>query len=154
MIVSFLVACFFQWGAPALGIEERMAAAGCFNVMDYSSWKLIIGILITTVAWLAVTYLTAPEKREVLEAFCAKIRAGGPGWRKIEASTSLPNEAKGWDVPTGILCMVIGCLAVWSALFGVGYLLYAKVALGAGLLVVAVVSTALLMRLVGKIKLS
>ncbi len=50
--------------------------------------------------------------------------------------------------------MVVGCLAVWSALFGIGYLLYARVALGAGLLVIAVAATALLMRLVGKIKLS
>ena len=154
MIVSFLVACFFQWVAPVFSLEERMLGAGWFNVMDYSSWKLIIGILVTTIAWVAVTYLTAPEKREVLESFCAKIRAGGPGWRKIEATTSLPNEAKGWDVPTGILCMVVGCLAVWSALFGIGYLLYARVALGAGLLVIAVAATALLMRLVGKIKLS
>ena len=154
MIVSFLVACFFQWVAPVFSLEERMLGAGWFNVMDYSSWKLIIGILVTTIAWVAVTYLTAPEKREVLESFCAKIRAGGPGWRKIEATTSLPNEAKGWDVPTGILCMVVGCLAVWSALFGIGYLLYARVALGAGLLVIAVAATALLMRLVGKIRLS
>lgn len=50
--------------------------------------------------------------------------------------------------------MMIGCLAVWTALFGVGNLLYGNM-MGAGvLLFIAVVSTALLMRMVSKIKLT
>ena len=114
----------------------------------------MLGIAVTTVGWLLVTFLTPPEKREVLEAFCAKIRAGGPGWRKIEANMTISKENRGWDVPTGILCMMIGCVAIWSALFGVGYILYAKQALGWGLIVLAAVATSLLMKLVGKIKLS
>jgi len=154
MLVSFAVACFFQWGAGPLGVDAAMKASGLFEIMDYSAWKLVIGILLTTVGWVAVTYLTPPEKQEVLALFCSKIRAGGPGWRKVEAASGLKNEACGWDVPMGLLCMMIGCLAVWTALFGVGYLLYGKVALGSVLAAVAVVSTALLMRLVGKIRLS
>ncbi len=154
MVVSFSVACFFQWGAGPLGVEAAMRGAGLFSIMDYSAWKLVIGILITTVGWLTVTYLTPPEKQEVLAAFCSKIRAGGPGWRKVEAASGLAKETGGWDVPTGLLCMMTGCLAVWTALFGVGYSLYGKAALGAALLALSAVSTFALMRLVGKIKLS
>ncbi|MBP7637768.1 MAG: Na+:solute symporter, partial [Kiritimatiellae bacterium] len=83
MVISFAVACFFQWGAGPMGVESSMRDAGWFTVMDYSAWKLVIGILLTTAGWLAVTYLTPPEKQEVLARFCSKIRAGGPGWRKV-----------------------------------------------------------------------
>lgn len=154
MVFSFAVACFFQWGAGPLGVESAMREAGMFDIMDYSAWKLVIGILITTVGWVAVTYLTPKENQEVLARFCSRIRPGGPGWRKIEAASNIPNEARGWDVPMGLLCMMVGCLAVWTALFGVGYLLYGQMALGCVLSVISVVSTASLMRLAGKIRLS
>ncbi|MBQ9432149.1 MAG: Na+:solute symporter [Kiritimatiellae bacterium] len=156
MVVSFLVACFFQWCAPKLGIETALANSGMLKIMDYSSWQLVLGIIVTTIAWVLVTFATQPEKREVLEAFCSKIRAGGPGWKaitsKMAASGSAGLSGK-WDVPTGILCMVVGCLAVWSALFGLGYVLYGQLTLGIVLLVLAVAATCTLMRLVGEIKL-
>jgi hypothetical protein len=154
MIISFAVACFFQWGAGPLGLETAMREAGLFNIMDYSAWKLVIGIMITTAGWLAVTYLTPPEKQDVLASFCTKIRAGGPGWRKVEEASDLPKAAEGWDVPTGLLCMMVGCLAVWAALFGVGKLLYGAIGVGSLLCVISVVSTVYLMRLAGKIRLS
>ena len=154
MVISFAVACFFQWGAGPMGVESAMRDAGWFTVMDYSAWKLVVGILLTTAGWLAVTYLTPPEKQEVLARFCSKIRAGGPGWRKVEAASDLPKTAAGWDVPTGLLCMMVGCLAVWTALFGIGNLLYGASLLGGVLCAVSVASTICLMRLAGKIRLS
>ena len=154
MVFSFAVACFFQWGAGPLGVEAAMKETGMFNIMDYSAWKLVIGILITTVGWVAVTYLTPQENQEVLARFCSRIRPGGPGWRKVEAASNIKNAAFGWDVPMGLLCMMVGCLAVWTALFGVGYLLYGRMALGVALSVISVVATVCLMRLAGKIRLS
>ena len=154
MVISFAVACFVQWGAGPMGVESSMRDAGWFTVMDYSAWKLVIGILLTTAGWLAVTYLTPPEKQEVLARFCSKIRAGGPGWRKVEAASDLPKTAAGWDVPTGLLCMMVGCLAVCTALFGIVYLLYGASLLGGVLCAVSVASTICLMRLAGKIRLS
>jgi hypothetical protein len=152
MITSFVVACFFQWGAPAFGVEAAFEKAGLFQVMDFGAWKLVLGILLTTVVWVATTYLTKPEKDEVLINFCRKIRAGGPGWKKYQAEVG--REATGWDVPFGILCMMLGCVAVWSALFSVGKLLYGDLGVGILLAVIAVVSTAVLMKFVGKVKLS
>ena len=155
MIISFLVACFFQWAAGPLGVESALENAGMLKVMDYSSWKLIIGVLITTIGWVCVTYLTKPEKEEILTSFCQKIHAGGPGWKQIAAKLSEADHPKeAWDVPTGILCMMIGCLAVWSFLFGIGYLLYGQQTLGIVLVVISVVSTTGLMKLAGKTKLS
>ncbi|AWI10076.1 sodium:solute symporter family protein [Ereboglobus luteus] len=154
MIVSFAVACFFQWGAPHLGIEAAMRESGWFSIMDYSAWKLVLGILLTTAGWLTVTFLTQPEPQEVLAKFCEKIRAGGPGWRKVSAAMPASSVAKGkWDVPTGLLCMMVGCLAIWSALFGIGNLLYGRSTLGIVLCVVAVLATLATLRLSTRIKL-
>ncbi len=154
MVVSFAVACFFQWGAGPLGIDTAMREAGLFDIMDYSAWKLVIGIFLTTAGWVVVTYLTPPEKQEVLAQFCSRIRAGGPGWRKIEAASDIKNVARGWDVPMGLLCMMVGCLAVWTSLFGVGFVLYGRMSLGVTLCALSVAATVALMRLAGRIRLS
>jgi hypothetical protein len=50
--------------------------------------------------------------------------------------------------------MMTGCVAVWCALFAAGKLLYGDYAMGTVLAVIAGVSTAILMKFVGKVKLS
>ncbi|MDR1497314.1 MAG: Na+:solute symporter [Puniceicoccales bacterium] len=160
MIISFAVACFFQWAATPLGIEAAMHNNGWFSIMDYSAWKLVIGIAITTAGWMTVTFLTPAESVEFLSKFCSKIRAGGPGWRKVRTAmltalpaTAAPDSTKAkWDVPTGLLCMMVGCLAVWSALFSIGNLLYARTTLGVILCIVSILATATTLRLATRVK--
>jgi len=159
MIISFLVAVLFKWVAEPLGLESAMREAGLLNIMAYSGWKLVIGIAITTVGWLTVTYLTPPEDMSVLAAFCRKIRAGGPGWRKVEQWAAAQGEPISSDdgrsdLPLGILCMMLGCAAVWGLLFAIGYVLYGKWGHASVLGVVTVLATIWLMRLVPRIKLS
>ena len=139
MVVSFIVAVFFQFCAEPLGIEAALSNAGWLKVMDFTSWKMVLGIIITTIAWVTVTYLTPPVEERTLVEFCRKIRPGGPGWRRFE---TVPEgaEPEGWNVPNGILCMMLGCLLVWASLFGTGYLLYGQFARGAVLLAVAAVA--------------
>ena len=102
----------------------------------------MLGVAATTVGWILVTLLTPREDAETLRKFDEKIHANLR------------------DLPVGILCMVFGCLAVWSCLFGCGYLIYGcggianGYALGGGLLAVSAVATFVLMKLVGKAKLS
>ena len=142
MVISFLVACFFAWGAPACGLTDWFTSGWRAEVFDLSAWKLLIGVLVTTVGWILVTFLTPREKSEVLDAFNAKIHTGKTNF------------------PAAILCMVFGCLAVWSCLFGCGYLIYGYggvangYALGGGLLALSAAATYVLMKLVGKVKLS
>jgi len=139
MVVSFIVAVFFQFCAEPLGVEAALSNAGWLKVMDFTSWKMVLGIIITTIAWVTVTYLTPPVEERTLVEFCRKIRPGGPGWRRFE---TVPEgvEPEGWNVPNGILCMMLGCLLVWASLFGTGYLLYGQFARGAVLLAVAAVA--------------
>lgn len=141
MVVSFAVACFFQWGAPACGLEAWLKSGWRAEWFDYSAWRLVIGVVVTTLGWLAVTFLTPKEPEATLKAFDAKIHA----------------DLK--ELPAGVLCMVFGCLAVWACLFGCGYVIYGvggqgTYGLGFGLLAVSVVATVLLMKLVGRVKLS
>ena len=136
MIISFAVACFFQWGAPACGLTGWLESDWRAEWLNLSAWKLILGVLVTTIGWLAVTFLTRPEPKAVLDAFDAKIKAD----LRV--------------LPRGVLCMALGCLAVWSCLFGCGYLVYGigGVAngglIGGVLLVVSAAATAVLMKLV------
>ncbi len=157
MVISFAVAGFFKFVAEPLGIEAVLADAGLLKIMAYSGWKLVIGIAVTTVGWLTVTYLTPPEEMPVLVSFCRKIHAGGPGWRKVEAYAAaqgekLESESGSVGLPLGILCMMLGCAAVWGLLFALGYALYDKWAYAAVLGAVTVAATFALMRLVPKIK--
>lgn len=139
MVISFLVACFFQWGAPACGLEGWLTSGWRAEWLTLGAWKLVLGVLVTTAGWLAVTFATPREPKETLEAFD----------RLIHADLR--------ELPMGVLCMVFGCLAVWTCLFGCGYLIYAagdagSGVLAAGLLAVSVAATAALMWLVGRVK--
>ena len=142
MIISFLVACFFHWGAPACGLTGWLESGWRAEWLNLSAWNLVLGVLVTTIGWIVVTLLTPKEPAETLKRFDEKIHA----------------DLK--ELPAGVLCMVFGCLAVWTCLFGCGYVIYAvggtagAWGLGIGLLVVSAVATFVLMKLVGKAKLS
>ena len=41
---------------------------------------LITTTVVTTVAWLGTTLLTAPEREVVLRKFYLRVRPAGPGW--------------------------------------------------------------------------
>ena len=143
MAASFALACFFQFGAGPCGLEAYLTSGWRAEWFDLSAWKLLLGVAVTTVVWLAVTFLTPPEPEAKLAAFRAKIGEGVRG-----------------DLPRGILCTVIGCVAVWSCLFGTGWLLYAAggktelLVRGWTALGVAVVATVSLLTLVGARKAS
>jgi Na+/proline symporter len=158
MLVSFLVACFFQWGAPAIGLEAAMKNTGLLNFMDYSGWKLVLGILLTTIVWITVTLMTRPEKKEILRAFYRKVQPGGPGWKRVIAEAKSDGEEivteEGWDVPAGIICMMLGCVAVWGALFATGNILYGNILSGSIMAAVAIISVVALMKMVGKLRMN
>ncbi len=114
MVVSFAVAVYFQF---FLGVA----------VADWV--KLLVGVAVTTAAWVLVTLLTRPTAEATLRRFCRTIRPGGPGWRAVmrraeEDGEPIESSSEPWSVPAGILCMVVGCLAVYSTLFATGYWIY------------------------------
>jgi Na+/proline symporter len=146
MIVSFLVACYFEFIHTAIGFEQP------------ATWeKLVTGVGITTVSWLVVTIITRPTEQKTLRSFYSLVQPGGPGWKAVlmrakREKNPIDESGQRWDVPLGILCMVFGCLAVYAALFAAGAWIYLNYTQGAILTVIAVVATALLLKSWNKLK--
>ena len=145
MAVSFLIAVFFQLIYPNLGGPTL------------AQWqKLIIGIVITTVAWVAVTLATKPSNDETLFRFCRLIRAGGPGWKAVEKraealGTPIAKTGEKWEVPSGLLCMTLACLAVYATMFAIGAGFYSCWLKATCLAAVAVVSTVFLFTILSRV---
>ncbi len=125
----------------AMVISFVVALAMQFVVKDtLQDWqKLVIGVGITTAGWVIVTLLTKPADEAVLRRFVALVRPGGPGWAAVIARSAAAGEpqpagAAGSDMPRAILCMLLGCVAVYGVLCATGYILYGNMALGALLL--------------------
>tara|TARA_B100000073_G_scaffold19206_1_gene15251 strand:- start:506 stop:2296 length:1791 start_codon:yes stop_codon:yes gene_type:complete len=134
MIISFLVAFYLQIIHPRIGFDP-ISTEG----------QLILGVAITTFSWILITYLTPEEDKEVLRDFYKKIQPGGKGWKKVvdqakDDGIDLIGKKEAWDVPTGILCMVLGCFFIYSILFSIGYLLYSEYTFAIILLTVSIVS--------------
>jgi solute:Na+ symporter, SSS family len=147
MIVSFIVAITFAFVDKYSGFELTEV------------FKITTGVLITTVAWIIVTLLTPKTDKDTLRKFYVKIKPGGPGWRRVveeaqaEKVELMKDESLKWDVPTGILCMIAGCIAVYFCLFGVGYFLYGNAVLGSVYVGISVIAALALTRLWKKLKL-
>ena len=86
--------------------------------------KLPLIVFITTIIWLTVTFITPADDNETLINFYKKTKPGGPGWSFIKKLDNIDNEEEIWIVPSGILCMILGCLMIYSALFSTGYFIY------------------------------
>jgi Na+/proline symporter len=139
MAVSFFVALWFYIGP---GRDASLA--------DWQ--KLVLGVGITTVAWLVTSFVTRPTDEKRLRSFVRLTRPGGPGWAAVTRRAAadgepLETETGGpWAVPAGILAMLLGCVAVYSALFGTGAWLYGRTGWGLGLTLVAVAAGVALAR--------
>lgn len=118
MVVSFVIALYMELLHPALGGTP----------LDGTT-QLLLGVGITTICWVGVTLLTHPEDEDVLYSFIEKINPGGPGWKSVHeraaaSGKKLTISKQAWNVPTGILCMLLGSLMIYSLMFSTGYFLY------------------------------
>jgi Na+/proline symporter len=122
MVVSFIVALYFQFIHGALGFAPV-----------HPSVALLIGVAITTVGWVAVTMVTPPTDRVTLRRFYEQIRPAGRGWRHV-LGDDLPESNE--SLAPAFACWFLGCAGVYAALFAVGSALYGNA--GAAALFVAI----------------
>jgi len=145
MVISFVVAVWLTGGLWGL----------TWAAPDWdSSTSLVMAVLITSVGWIAVTLLTPPADAATLERFVRKIRPQGPGWAPVRARMDGPAVgAEGGDgsLSAAALSWFLGCVAVYAALFGVGYLIYGQVGIGLAVLALALASSVGVMRLFPKV---
>jgi SSS family solute:Na+ symporter len=91
--------------------------------------------VITTLVWIFVTLLTAPEPERILLSFYRKVRPHVSGWKPVAALA--PEVPQTRDLGRNLWCWALGCIMTYSALFGVGKLLLGHWVLGILLVAVA-----------------
>ena len=117
------------WSEIAAMASSFLAATGFFVAgrLGYAvpAWEsLLITIAVTTVAWLLATFMTRPTADETLLAFYRQVRPAGTGWGPIAARAGdvRPTDRLGEQLGGALL----GCGAIYGALFGSGALLYGR----------------------------
>ena len=145
MTVSFVLALYFKLIHTKLGFDP---------IAD--DIQLVLGVAITTLSWVVVTLVTSPSDKKTLNEFYKITQPGGPGWNKVVAEAEadgvdLITEKRAWNVPTGILCMVVGSVGIYGALFSTGYFIYGEYKEGSILLVVTLLSFIILRKLMKKL---
>ena len=132
MASSFIVAVgFFLASKAGAGIPSHVG--------------LLVTVAVTTVVWLVATFVTAPTDRATLLGFYRKIRPAGPGWEPVKAEAGVGPSPD--SIPQMFLAWTMGCVLVYSALFGTGSLLYGRTGPAIMWLVLFIVSAASLVRL-------
>ena len=135
---------WFWWRINAyteiIAMFSSLIIAGYLNFgdMELEGWqKIVIGAVLTTIIWITATYFTPPDNDETLKNFVKIVNPGGPGWKKYSDGIS----SEQWSVPRGILSMLLGCLAVYGILLGVGQLIYGYNGSGILMVIIAVISS-------------
>lgn len=125
---------WFWWRISAMTEIVAMIAslfiAGYFTFLNdgMEDWqKTITGALLTTIVWVVATFFTPPTSDETLRKFYRLIQPGGNGWNAVlkkaaQEGVELP-RAMG-QLPLEILCVIIGCVTVYSTLFATGSWIY------------------------------
>ena len=97
------------------------------NPRDFA-WIMIITVSVTTAVWLAVTFLTPPERQDTLVAFYRRTRPSLAGWRPVAAMAPdvRPSQA-GWRNGLDWIC---GVVLIYGWLFGIGKVVLGELGLG------------------------
>ena len=111
------------------------------NPRDFA-WLMIITVSITTVVWLATTFLTRPEPQEVLIDFYARCRPSAAGWGPI--ARLRPDIKPTRDGLANLLDWIAGCALIYGVLFGTGKLLLHESGVGLALLAIGLLGGAVI----------
>ena len=113
MIAAFVTSLGLQLGG---GLDSD-------KPVDFA-WIMIITVAVTTVVWVAVTFLTKPEPEATLVKFYMRARPGGIGWRPVtRLIPGVETASDGWSSALDWAC---GCALIYGVLFGTGKLLLAE----------------------------
>jgi SSS family solute:Na+ symporter len=133
MVSAFVVSVFLQ---AVVGLDGD-------RPIDFA-WIMLITVGITTVVWLAVTFLTHPEPEATLVAFYRRTRPARRGWGPIAARA--PDVRASSDGLANLMDWIAGCVLIYGVLFGVGKLLLHETLPGIALLGLAVLAGGVIYR--------
>ena len=98
------------------------------------AYIVLITVAVTTAVWLAVTFLTRPEPKEVLLSFYRRVRPSASLWGPIarEATDIIPRK----DGLFNLMDWLCGVAMIYAFLFGVGKIIFGQVIIGLGMVAV------------------
>jgi SSS family solute:Na+ symporter len=111
-------------------LKTRLGAPGELNW----AYRMLITVGITTLVWLAATFLTRPVDKDHLVDFYRKIRPAGM-WKPI--SLGLEKAGEGPRIQTDLLNWLLGTGFVYCSLFGIGKIVFLEFKSGIALLLAA-----------------
>ena len=153
MFSSGVISILFNFSPLGLVLFGTIQEDGLLP--NWSTYPLVV--LLTTVVWVAVTFLTKPEKDTTLFDFYKQTQPGGPGWQriinraKLQGHTLITNTQK-WSVPAGILATLVGCITIYGALFSTGYWIYGYFTQATILTALTLISILILVKLWKRVK--
>jgi solute:Na+ symporter, SSS family len=150
MIVSGFVSIFFS---------SQLINDIFFGINGFlPNWsKFPLTVLVTTIIWIIVTFLTKPESDQTLIKFYNKTNPGGPSWTYYFKSVCKQKEinyltSKKWIVPSGILLILLGCVLIYSILFTTGFWIYGDIKSALITTILIIISIYFLIKVWGNLK--
>ncbi len=104
----------------------------------------------TMILWLAATFLAPRVPQHVLVAFYRKVRPDGPGWGPI--ARLAPDARPDGTLGASILCAVLGTVAIWLTLPGLGAVIFGEWAKATMCLLGAAAAVAAVLRLLPRLQ--
>lgn len=119
------------------------------NREPLEGWQqMCVGVAVTTVFWVLVTFITPKTKIEVLQNYYNKIHPAGRGWKRIVDTTQAQT---GFSLTHALMAVFFGCTAVYGALFSTGYCIYGKYEPSVALGLIALFSIFAVLKLIPQI---
>ena len=156
------ISAMFASGIVAISLKTTDLGPYLFGsnkglLPDWLEYPFVV--LFTSIIWLSVTYMTRPESDEVLRKFYKKTQPGGPGWEMVikkaeKDKVKLDKKDTSWNVPSGILAMLLGCGLIYSIMFATGYWIYGEDTSASALTISSFIFGILLIKKWKKIKVS
>jgi SSS family solute:Na+ symporter len=110
------------------------------------AYLMLVTVGITTVVWVAVTFMTQPEPVGKLIAFYRRVRPEGPGWNGIAAKAGLSAAHAEGRLSLQFANWILGCALIYGSLFGIGKLIFKEWGWGFLYLLIAIIAGALITR--------
>ena len=156
------ISAMFASGIVAISLKTTDLGPYLFGsnkglLPDWLEYPFVV--LFTSIIWLSVTYMTRPESDEVLRKFYKKTQPGGPGWEMViqnakKNKVKLDKKDSSWNVPSGIIAMLLGCGLIYSIMFATGYWIYGQYTSASALTISSFIFGILLIKKWKKIKVS
>ena len=155
---TVLLLRWFWWRINAWSEVSAMISAAVVSiflqtVLKWNSdlprdfaYLMLVTVGITTVVWVAVTFVTQPEPMEKLIAFYRRVRPEGPGWKAIAAEAGLSESHAQGRLSLQFANWILGCVLIYGSLFGIGKLIFKEWGLGLLYLAIAIVAGVLITR--------